>query len=61
MVDLVNIAKIAKVNIASIKGLAFDFLESEVNNHIYYIQGMKKCIYYQVQILYCKKRIGGIK
>jgi hypothetical protein len=40
VVELVNITKIAKVNIASIKGLAFVFLESDVNNHIYYIQGM---------------------
>jgi len=41
VVEVVNIGKIAEVNIASICGVAFIFLESEVNNQTYCIQGIK--------------------
>ena len=41
VVEVVNIGKIAEVNIASICGVAFIFLESEVNNQTYCIQGVK--------------------
>jgi len=40
VVELVNICKGARVNISSIANIAFMFLEFEVNNHLYCIQGM---------------------
>ena len=51
VMELVNISRIAKVKIASIKGLAFVFLESEVNSYLYYIQGMKNA--FIVRFKYC--------
>jgi hypothetical protein len=40
VIELVNICKIAEVSIASISGLAFIFLEAEINNHTCCVQGI---------------------
>jgi hypothetical protein len=51
VVEVVNIGKIAEVNIASICGVAFIFLESEVNNQTYCIQGIKNA--FVIRSKYC--------
>ena len=51
VVEVVNIGKIAEVNIASICGVAFIFLESEANNQMYCIQGIKNA--FVIRFKYC--------
>jgi hypothetical protein len=54
VIELVNIGKIAQVNVASIFSIAFVFLESDVTNNLFFIDGVKNA--FVIRFKYCQSR-----
>jgi hypothetical protein len=42
VVEVVNVSKVSDVQVCNIIGLAFVFLESDVNEYVYHVEGMQE-------------------
>jgi len=56
VVELINISRVTEVNLTSIMNVAFIFLECEVSNNLYSIQGMDNA--YVTRFLYSPSRMA---
>jgi hypothetical protein len=57
VVELVDISRSARVNVASVTDIAFVFLENDINNQLYSIQGMSNAFVIRYKYLTTRKAL----